>query len=1212
LFRQVHRLFCLGTVGTLTDGQLLDRFVTRRGEDSEAAFEELMHRHGPMVLRVCCGMLGDPLNAEDAFQATFLVLAQRAGSIRRRDFVSSWLFGVARRVAAHSRLCAARRRSGERLVAGQTPEAYLPAERGDEREVLLEEMERLPDRLRGVVVLCCLQGLTYDTAAQRLGLSEGAVRGRLARARDQLRRRLTRRGITLPAGFLAAGAGAQAHAAQPLHVTGLLVDSTIRMVLGFKAGTAAATLARGVLRSMFMSNLRAAVVVVLAAMGSSLLAWQTLAARDDDQAQQTPKLETKTDSPKVKDDTTRRAGDSSQKNQTYTAAIEVRDLSTNAAIRDAHLECSYEGGAKITATTDSQGTARVTLPDLDGSYYLKVRASRAGFVPLVISWSRTPRSPAPPARFRFQMEKAVTVGGRVLDQDQRPVDGATVVVSVRKQYADSEQKPDLFLVSTKTDADGRWSFSNVPEHPDAVGVGTYHHLYLTELDWFRVDDFQPLSALRDQSAVLRLRRGTRIDGTVLDPDGRPVPDATVVYGDGILTMANRIPPVKADSHGRFTLGITPGAISVLTARRAGFGPVQQTIRVATEPQRVTLRLQPPRTLGGRVVDRAGRPIARATLTVRSWRGSGSLEQEVTTDSNGRFLLHDAPGDEVRVGVYAEGYVQQNHVPVVPGAENQIVLASPTTVKGTVVDAETGQPIPRFSLVHGTVWNAGERLIWQPNLRADEEAVKAPGSFEWTFGVQVHQFMVRVVAEGYLPADSGLLSQDGSLREFTFRLSKADPIRGTVVNPDGSPAREGFVYLVAGAEGLELDPGNVSPRDRERMAHAKISPGGLFSLPPQNESFLLLALADAGFAVVHQRDLPRDNALRLQPWARVSGTVRIGTRPARDLPLRLQPEDADSPGGDNEPTIFRYIDFTTDGDGRFSLPRVMPGHYDVIRIVPNGVRRDTFVKIAGLDVVAGRSYNLTIGGIGRPVAGRLVLPANVPWMVRNAAIEPRTAAGRRVQLGVQISPDGRFRADNVGPGAYKLRFSIHEPPPGDACGWGRLIGEFSREFTVSTVPGGVSDDPLDLGDLEPAPVSVHPLQPGDPAPDFAVKTLDGKDLRLADFKGKFVLIDFWATWCAPCVAEIPNLKTVHGTFATDPRFAMVSLSLDESPADLKTLVRSQKIPWAQAFIGPDSPITDAYAATAIPATFLIGPDGRILAKDLRGENVKTSVAEALKR
>jgi RNA polymerase sigma factor (sigma-70 family) len=438
LLRHVHRLFWLGTVAGLTDGELLGRFVSGRGADSEAAFEELIHRHGPMVLHVCRGMLGDPLCVEDAFQATFLVLAERAGSIRQRDSVSSWLFGVARRVAAHARLCAARRRSGEQFVAKETPEAYLPRERGDLQEILLEEMERLPDRLRGVAVLCCLEGMTYDAAAQRLGLSEATIRGRLARARDQLRRRLTRRGVTIPAVLLAAGTASGARAAGPLHVAAVLVDSTIRIALGFKAGAAATALARGVLRSMFMIHLRAAVIVILAAIGSSLLAWHSLAARDDHRTDERPKLSVQTGSPEVKDDTTQDGRGSSGKNEPYTAVVEVRDLATNAPIADAHVECAYEGpksayeGAKITATTDSQGMARVSIPDLAGSWYLNVRASRAGLVPLIISWSRTPRSPAPPARFRFQMEKAMTVGGRVLDQNRQPVVGATVVVRVRK------------------------------------------------------------------------------------------------------------------------------------------------------------------------------------------------------------------------------------------------------------------------------------------------------------------------------------------------------------------------------------------------------------------------------------------------------------------------------------------------------------------------------------------------------------------------------------------------------------------------------------------------------------------------------------------------------------------------------------------------------------------------------------------------------------
>jgi hypothetical protein len=214
-----------------------------------------------------------------------------------------------------------------------------------------------------------------------------------------------------------------------------------------------------------------------------------------------------------------------------------------------------------------------------------------------------------------------------------------------------------------------------------------------------------------------------------------------------LTTENRTPPVTTGSDGRFTLGITPGAISVLTARRPGFGPTRETIRVGTEPLRVNLALQPPQTLGGRAVDRTGRPIVGATLAVQSWRGSRSLEQEVTTRADGRFVLKDAPRDGVRVEVYANGYVRRMDVSVVPRAQNQIVMSAPTTVKGTVVDAQTGQPIRHFSLVHGTVCNAGQRLIWRQNGRAEREATEAAGTFTWAFIEQVHLFVVRVGAEG---------------------------------------------------------------------------------------------------------------------------------------------------------------------------------------------------------------------------------------------------------------------------------------------------------------------------------------------------------------------------------------------------------------------------------------------------------------------------------
>ena len=145
---QVNRLFLTGTVGALTDGQLLERFATRRGETAEAAFEGLVARHGPMVLRVCRGVLRDTHDVEDAFQATFLVLVRKAGSIGDRELLGPWLYGVAHRVALKARGVAARRRSREGGIIDDLPADPTAGPWLDLRPVLHEEVNRLPEKYR--------------------------------------------------------------------------------------------------------------------------------------------------------------------------------------------------------------------------------------------------------------------------------------------------------------------------------------------------------------------------------------------------------------------------------------------------------------------------------------------------------------------------------------------------------------------------------------------------------------------------------------------------------------------------------------------------------------------------------------------------------------------------------------------------------------------------------------------------------------------------------------------------------------------------------------------------------------------------------------------------------------------------------------------------------------------------------------------------------
>jgi RNA polymerase sigma factor (sigma-70 family) len=195
LLGQIHRLTARRGGRPGTDRELLEEFAARR---DEAAFAALVGRHGPMVLRVCRRVLRHEQDAEDAFQATFLVLARSTASIRKREALASWLHGVAHRTALKAKRSAARRRDHEGRRPAQRPAA--PGPTWDEVQAALdEEIQALPERYRTAFVLCVLEGKSRPEAAAELGVKEGTVWSRLTRARQLLQGRLTRRGIKLSA-----------------------------------------------------------------------------------------------------------------------------------------------------------------------------------------------------------------------------------------------------------------------------------------------------------------------------------------------------------------------------------------------------------------------------------------------------------------------------------------------------------------------------------------------------------------------------------------------------------------------------------------------------------------------------------------------------------------------------------------------------------------------------------------------------------------------------------------------------------------------------------------------------------------------------------------------------------------------------------------------------------------------------------------------------
>jgi RNA polymerase sigma factor (sigma-70 family) len=262
--RQIESLFEGSSVAGMSDRQLLDRFTAQRDAAGEAAFAALVRRHGPLVLGVCTELLGDRHHAEDAFQAVFLILAQKAHAIRDPDLLGNWLYGVALRTSRCAKLRVGRDRKNEgagSMLTAASSVAVPSAEQSflvrEQAAVLHEEIERLPRAFRLPVVLCYLEGLTVHEAARRLRCSHGTVRSRMARARNRLRRGLIRRGVGLPATVLAAALSSRWASAS---VSSHLCEATTRAAIQFAGGQAvaplAAPLAREVLRSMFVHKLK--------------------------------------------------------------------------------------------------------------------------------------------------------------------------------------------------------------------------------------------------------------------------------------------------------------------------------------------------------------------------------------------------------------------------------------------------------------------------------------------------------------------------------------------------------------------------------------------------------------------------------------------------------------------------------------------------------------------------------------------------------------------------------------------------------------------------------------------------------------------------------------------------------------------------------------------------------------------------------------------
>jgi thiol-disulfide isomerase/thioredoxin len=483
------------------------------------------------------------------------------------------------------------------------------------------------------------------------------------------------------------------------------------------------------------------------------------------------------------------------------------------------------------------------------------------------------------------------------------------------------------------------------------------------------------------------------------------------------------------------------------------------------------------------------------------------------------------------------------------------------------------------------------------------------------------------------------------------------LSGSIKLSDGKPAAG--AKIVIAPMGRQVDVTDDLSFDNDDSYHtATCDDQGIFHIADMDPPHLLVAIHPGGYVLAGEKALKPGGELKLLPWCRVEGRLMVGGKPKANEDVEVYSRASrpdETAATDDAPTALFLSDFTSDQNGRITLTHMPAGEVMVAenhKFSWGQLGRPMVVVEASPDKVA----TVQLGGVGRPVVGRVIVPPEfatmkdcffyttyvhhrlppveppMPQLVKNGSLleqanwwaafqsspagaELEKARKHRVDeiyastYGIEINSDGTYRIDDVVTGDYE--FSVLWLQPQENSHRRTIIASADIRFTVPPVPEGRSDKPVEV-----APVTLHkPSDPGigDAAPDFSVPGIDGRPIKLSDLRGKYVLLDFWATWCGPCIAEMPNMIDTYNALAHDANFEMIGLSLDENPAVLMDYVRKNAIPWRQGHLGnwDTAPVVKDYGVGGIPSVWLIGPDGRIIAKELRGEDIKATVLRAVR-
>jgi RNA polymerase sigma factor (sigma-70 family) len=722
----------------LSDGQLLERFAVR-GE--EAAFAALVRRHGPMVLGLCRRVLRHGPDAEDAFQATFLVLFRRARALDRAGSLANWLYTVAYRAALKARADAARRREREGRTMTQA-RAQSEEIWSDLQPVLDEELNRLPARYRAAVVVCYLQGKTNSEAARLLGCPTGTVKSRLSRARDLLRARLARRGVALSAGLLAAVLAERAAAAAvPRGLVHAAVQTTVLAAAG-KALAPAASLAEGVLKAMFVAKVKIAILVLLT-LGALFFAAGVWAYQTHPSAERGTGNTEPCDAPRSE---SRAPGSEDAKKMTVTGRVldpegkPVAGAQVTVCVREGMVLSTGQGWASFRnevlgqVKSDKEGTYRLTVPRANPLMtFCSVRVVAVAANYGLAFKAVEPVAEETEAELRLTTVQRVT--GHIVGLQGEDAAGVKIHVGRMKRAPDKgERDDDTYFrppadlpVSATTDDKGNFVFS---------GFGPNVTLELEVLDprYERKTDWTVNTANKKECENIRLllAPGRYVEGRVVYQDtGKPAAHAR-------LRIFNPIIEVTADADGRFKVPLyTP----------------RDDEPFAFRPRDVTVIAYPPR----------GEPYQSSSKGVDFPKGVVKREVEFALPRVGvlRGKVTEAGSGKPVEGAYV-AYNGDEEQCVVSGADGSFQIGAPAGGGRLLVVHPSGEYIPQ-------VVGSGGGL--------NDKAVGEPYYYHAVVDVQV--------------------KKDEKVTEANVTLRRGVTVKGRLLGADDKPVDSAVMFVAGG-------------------------------------------------------------------------------------------------------------------------------------------------------------------------------------------------------------------------------------------------------------------------------------------------------------------------------------------------------------------------------------------------------------------------------